>query len=112
MDKKTLKEITHELDYKLGGVKLNLNTLENARTELGLIAEDIEGTNKADITAMGLTLRDIEHKIMLLFDLMNYTVKELAENIEETDAIKKMYFDLLVKQADGKQGEYGSGINR
>src|SRR5690625_5684291 len=46
---------------------------------------------------MGMMFYDIDHKIMLLADLLHYTVKELEENLKHTQIIKESYYDLVIR---------------
>lgn len=95
--KDTLKEITHELDHNYGSLLLKYNTLNNINTELGRIAEDVVSVDKGNLTSLALLLRDIDHKVELLADLMHYTVKDLNEDLEKTRVIKDSYFDFHVR---------------
>lgn len=102
--KKTLKELTHELDTNAGALGVNLETLTNINTELGIIAEKVLNTDKSDLTAMGLQFRDIDHIVRLLADTLHYTLDEMNENIEHTNMIKESFFDITCrsKNSDGE----------
>lgn len=102
--KETLKEITHEFDSNYGGLNLRLHTLFNISTELGTISEDVFNTDKTSLTAMGMMLHDIDHKIEILADLLRYTVEDLKEEMEKTRVIKESYFDLLIKNGGENKG--------
>lgn len=93
----TLKELTSEFDSNIGSTLCRIETLRNIKIELGQIAEDVENTDPTDLTAIALQFRDIDHKILLLADLMRYTVDDLEETFEHTRLIKESYFDLIVK---------------
>lgn len=91
-----LKELTQEFDSNFGVTSCKIETLKNIEIELGYMAEDARSTDPSDLTAMALQFRDINHKIMLLSELMRYTVDDLEENHEHTRLIKDSYFDLMV----------------
>lgn len=93
----TLKELTHELDQNHGALGVNLETLTNINTELGIIAEKVLNTDKSDLTSMGLMFRDIDHIIRLLADALNYTLDEMNENVEHTNLIRKSFFDVVIR---------------
>lgn len=95
-----LREITYEFDGNFGATSCRIETLKNIDIELGHIAEDVRETDLSDLTKMGLQFRDINHKIMLLSELMSYTVDDLEENHEHTRLIKDSYFDLIVNPKD------------
>lgn len=93
----TLKELTSEFDSNTGSTLCNIETLKNITTELGRIAEDVDNTDKSNMTDMALRLRDVDHVIMILSELMRYTTEELEETFHHTQMIKESYFDLIVK---------------
>ena len=93
----TLKELTHELDNNTGALGVNLETLTNINTELGIIAEKVLNTDESDLTAMGLQFRDINHIIRLLADTLRYALDEMNENIEHTKLIRENFFDIVIR---------------
>lgn len=96
-NQEVLREVTFEFDSNTGSILINLETFKNMNIELGRIADDIENTDSSKLTDMGLRFYDINHKILLLSTLFHYTVKELEENLEQTEAIRSSYFDIIVK---------------
>jgi|SRR5699024_2020501 len=96
-----LKELSHELDHNYGSLNLNRLTLEKMNIELAYIAEGVENTDHADLTSMGLTFRDISHKVQLLADLLHYTIEDLNGNLQQTEMIKSDIFDIIIKQNGG-----------
>lgn len=99
----TLKELSHELDHNYGSLNLNRLTLERMNMELGRVTDDVENTDHSDLTSMGLTFRDISHTIQLLGDLLHYTIKDLNENLLQTEMIKSDIFDIVVKDNGGNE---------
>src|SRR5690625_5268900 len=109
--KETLKEITHALDHNYGRLYLKYNTLNNICTELGIIAEKVVNVDKGNSTSLAILLRDIDHKVELLADLMHYIVKELSEDLEKTRVIKDTYFDFHVRGInDNDSAEKGNTL--
>lgn len=82
LDEGLLRSKVFDLDYVRGGIELNAATLRNIDIELGQIAENVENT-KSDMESMALTFNDINHKILLLSDLMNYVTKDLKTNTKQ-----------------------------
>ena len=93
----TLRKVTFELDSNTGSIAINVDTLKNMNIELGQIAENVRNTDLSNLTDMGMMFYDIDHKIMLLADLLHYTVKELEENLKHTQIIKESYYDLIIR---------------
>lgn len=96
--KTVLQELTHEFDHNYGTLNVMLQSLKNIRTELGIVSEDVVNTDNTDIASMGLSFRNIDHKIQLLADLMHYTVKELDKTLDETNEIKEQYFEEIIRK--------------
>lgn len=92
-----LKQLSHELDHNVGALNLNRLTLERTKKELGRVSEDIENTDQSDLTAMGMTFRDIAHSVQILADLLHYTMENLDENFQHTTLIKDSFFNVIVR---------------
>jgi len=97
MNKETLKELSHELDYSLGGINLHIEKLKALRTEMGHIAEDVDNTDQSDMTSMSLQFRDMSHKIIMVESLLNYILQDLKGSYGEADKIKDQLFYKVVK---------------
>lgn len=104
----TLKEVTFEFESNTGQVLLNIETLKNIEIELGHTSEDVVNTDMLDLSSMGITFRDISHKILLLSDLLHYTMKDLTKAHEHTHLIKSAYFDLIIREKDIKKADAGN----
>jgi len=70
--------------------------------ELGQIAEGVRNTDLSKLTDMGMKFYDIDHKIILLADLLHYMVKKLEENLKHTQIIKESYYDLIISAKEHK----------
>lgn len=97
MSKEKIRELVSELEGNYGSLSLNRRTLENMNIEMGRLCEDVENTG-TDLTSMGLRFNDMSHTIQLLADLLHYTLKEFDANLKETEEIKSMLFDLVVRK--------------
>ena len=82
------KRIAMGLDEALGGLLCNIESLKAIDTEVSHMREDVDNTDQSDITAMGMRFRDINHKIVMIDDLLRYTLREVIENYEECQDIK------------------------
>ena len=82
------KRIAMGLDEALGGILCNIESLKAIDTEVSHMREDVDNTDQSDITAMGMRFRDINHKIVMIDDLLRYTLREVIENYEECQLIK------------------------
>lgn len=102
MDKNILQELSHELDTTLGGVGLNLRTLKAIATEMGHIQEDVEETDQTDVTKMAMQFRDMSHKLIMITDLLHYTVSEFEGNHEHNELIKRSIFDVAHDKEDAE----------
>lgn len=92
-----LKELVHELDSSLGGILVNMESIEAIKTELGYVRGDVDDTDQKDLTSMALRFRDITHKIVLLDDLIRFVSKDLNSNFEVASEIKGQLFHEIVE---------------
>lgn len=102
-----LRKVTFEFDSNTGATLVNLETLKNINIELGHVAEDVRNTDLSNASEMALMFYGIDHKIMMIADLFHYTVKELEKNIESTEVISGIYFDLIVRANDQVKEQRG-----
>lgn len=98
MDKDILKELAHKLDEQFGALGLNKITIENVNLELGRISVGVENTDRRDMTAMALQFNDMAHSIQLIADLLNFTKKDLNDNMDKMEIIKESFFDIIVRE--------------
>lgn len=93
-----MKELTHELDVKLGHNGVMIESLEAIKTELGQVAEDVSNMDYSDKTSIMLTMLDIDHKIIMLDSLLNYIMNDMTTNHEEIQSIKTALFNKAHQQ--------------
>ena len=96
-NKKLLNDSLHGLDHKLGALLCNVESLKAIDAELGRVREDVDKTDKSDVTSMGLTFRDIDHKIVMIDDLLRYTLEDIIKNYEDCQHIKTGLFLEYIK---------------
>lgn len=96
-NKKTLNDSLHELDHKLGALLCNVESLKAIDAELGHVREDVDNTDKSDVTSLALTMRGIDNKIVMIDDLLRYTLKDIIKNHEDCEHIKTGLFLEYVK---------------
>lgn len=95
-----VKDSVNDFDSALGSLLINVESLKAINTEVGHVREDVDNTDKSDLTSMALRFRDIDHKIILIDDLLNYTLKDLIKNYEECQHIKTGLFLEFIKEKD------------
>lgn len=84
---KQFKGLLQELDFSTGSILLNKETLDSIRFGLGRIKDNAEKVKGEDPETMGLMLRDMHHNIVLVADLLHYTLGDFNENFENIDRI-------------------------
>lgn len=105
MNDEILKEISHELDYSLGGINLNIEKLKALRTEMGHVAEKVENTDHSDMTSMSLQFRDMSHKIIMIESLLNYILQDLKGSYDKSSLIKESLFDIVIREGEATEDE-------
>ena len=93
-----IKELTHELDEKLGRNGVMIESLEAIKTELGQVADEVSSMDTSDKTSIVLTMLDIDHKIIMLDSLMNYIMNDMTTNHEAIQSIKTALFNKAHQQ--------------
>jgi len=108
VNKEKLKDLSHEFDNDVVGLNLNFSTLKSINAERTKVYFQIDNVN--DGYSLALTLCNMKRTFAILFDLMNFTVKELVENLEDVDSIKDDYFDLYVKNENTLEPRQGTKV--
>lgn len=90
------RELVQDLDDSFAGILGSLGSIKSIKTELGQIREDVDNTDRLDLTSMALQFRDMYHKIILIDDLMTYVSKELKGNFNKGYDIKNELFERIV----------------
>src|SRR5699024_7660660 len=102
-----INDSIHELDNSLGGLLINIESLNALNTIMGHVREDVDNTDQSDIPSLGLTMRDISHKIVLIDDLLRYALKDVIKNYEECQHIKTGLFLDVNKEKPSSGQEQG-----
>lgn len=104
MNETKLRELALLFDGSTGNADNHMETLQNINIELSNIAEDVRGSKQGDSTDnvmdMAMMFLDIKHKVLLLSDLLNYTVADMEGNLTETRSIKDNFFDIIVRDSE------------
>lgn len=98
-----LKEATHDLDSNYGRLSLNQDTLNNISIEIGKMSVDVLNTDKNDTTVKAIQFNDISHRVQLLADLLQYTMRDMSTNMKELDRIKGVYYQSVIRNSDGDE---------
>ena len=94
-----INDSIHELDNSLGGLLINIESLNALNTIMGHVREEVDNTDQSDITSLGLTMRDISHKIVLIDDLLRYALKDVIKNYEDCQHIKTgLFLEFIEKE--------------
>lgn len=92
------KELIQELDTQTSNVLLRLETLRTIGQELSYLREDVEATRqKNDLTSQGIHYVEVDRKIRLLDDLLNYCLGGLERDYETVEVIRNTLHDLVVE---------------
>lgn len=99
-NKETLvNDSLHELDNSLGGLLINIESLKALDTIMGHVRVDVDNTDQSDLTSLGLTMRDISHKIVLIDDLLKYALKDVIKHYEDCQHIKTgLFLEFIEKE--------------
>lgn len=92
-----LSEIRSELDDSLGGINASIEVLNAVQIETGRMEDEVTNMG-SDITSMGLMMNDIQHKIVIVNNLLNHTLKALKEYYNEADSYKQELYKYEVKE--------------
>jgi len=95
----SIKEHVHELDSQLGKILLNVSTINDVRTLLGHVRENMDNL---DPKQAHFYFYELHHKVRLMDDLMKYATNELNANYEAAQDAKQHLFDKIVR---GKANE-------
>lgn len=99
-----LRETAHKLDHNIGDTMGKIETLKCISTELGRISDEVDNTDLSDTTAMAMQFYDMQHKIIMVTELLRYTLNDLNETFEETQIIKESFFNLIVRNGKVEDG--------
>lgn len=89
MNKEKLQALASELDSHLGGVYANKCSLNDIKTVLGDLREDMDNADYEDVKSL---FREFSLKVRVLDDLMRYTVGELNDNHHKASVTKDEFF--------------------
>ena len=94
-----INDSIHELDNSLGGLLINIESLKAINTLMGHVREDVDNADQSDLTSLGLTMRDIRHKIVLIDDLLRYALDDVISNYEGCQYIKTdLFLEFIEKE--------------
>lgn len=107
LNNETLNEIRSELDHSLGGINAGIEVLNAVQIETGRIEDDVVNMDMGNLTNMGLMMNDIQHKLIMINNLLLHTLKELKDNYNEADNLKQQLYKHEV--IEGKENTLESG---
>src|SRR5699024_10089990 len=93
MDKEKLRELTHELDHELGSINIKREVLNAISTEMGVMQDDVQNTDQMNKPIAWNKLNEIRSTLLVLTELLQYTVKDLNMDYENAQSIKESFHD-------------------
>lgn len=97
MENETLKDLTMDLDHTLGSINTRREVFNAIKNELGLMQDDVENTDQMDKPIAWYKLQEIRSMLLILTELMQYSVEEFNNDFEKCADIKEKIFDIVVK---------------
>lgn len=97
LDNETLHEIRSELDHSLGGVNASIEVLNAVQSETGRIEDDVVNMDTSSLSNMGLVMNDIQHKIIIINNLLHHELEVLKSYYSKSDELKQYLYDYEIK---------------
>lgn len=110
LNNETLNEIRSELDCSLGGVNAGIEVLSALQVETGRIEDDVVNMDMSSLTNMGLMMNDIQHKLIMINNLLHHELKELKGNYNDANELKQQLYKYEV--IEQKENTPNSSKNR
>lgn len=95
---KTTRDLVHDLDSKLGGVLINIESIKTLKTELGRASEDMQEIDISDKTAVRMQFVESAHTVKLVDDLLGFVEREIALNYEDAHRTHNELFHSIMKE--------------
>ncbi len=107
-NQKTLRNLTYDFEFQLGGVYSNAITLNDVRTMIGHLRKDMDEVNEKNLKDIHLYFREFHRTVRVLDVLTYHAVKELNETHEELLGTWSALFEKVVKQGVAEHESWAS----
>lgn len=94
----TLSEIRSELDDSLGGVNVSIEILKALQVETGHIEDSVVNIDKSDLPYLGLMMNDIQHKLIIINNLLHHELKDLKKHYDRSDQLKQQLYNYVINE--------------
>lgn len=91
---KQINGLLQDLDFNAGNLLLNKENLDAIKFGLSRIRNSAEKVKDEDMATMGLVLREVYQNIVMVDELLRYTLKDYDENIENIDGISNDFHEI------------------
>lgn len=96
LNNETLNEIRSGLDHSLGGIYASIEVLNAVQIETGRIEDDVVNMDVGNLTNMGLMMNDMQHKLIMINNLLFHTLRELEGKYTEANSYKQRLYEYEV----------------